>query len=52
MNFLKWQKNAPGIKFQTYIGLEEKGKFDINWQWETFEYKWKMFLWRRKIKTE
>lgn len=39
------------VAIPPYIGLEEKGKFDINWQWETFEYKWKMFLWRRKIKT-
>lgn len=38
------------VAIPPYIGLENKDKFDINWQLETIEYKWKMFWWRRKTK--
>ena len=37
------------VAIPPYKGLKGKGKFDINWQLETIEYKWKMFWWRRKI---
>ena len=29
---------------------DNKQKFDINWQLETFNHKWKMFWWHRKSK--
>ena len=40
------------VAIPPYIGLEKKDKFDINWQLETIEYKWKIFWWRRKMKKE
>lgn len=38
------------VAIPPYIGFEKQDEFDINWQLETLEYKWKMFWWRRKIK--
>ena len=38
------------VAIPPYIGFEKKDKFDINWQLETIECKWKVFWWRRKIK--
>lgn len=35
------------VAIPPYIDLDSNDKFDINWQLETFEYKWKMF-WLKK----
>ena len=38
------------VAIPPYIEFEKKDKFDINWQLETMECKWKMFWWRKKMK--
>ncbi len=38
------------VAIPPYSNFDKKDKFDINWQIGTFEYKWKMFWWRRKMK--
>jgi hypothetical protein len=35
------------VAIPPYSGFETKDKFDINWQLETIEYKWKMF-WKKR----
>ncbi len=37
------------VQIPPYIGFGNETKFDINWQLETFEFKWKIFWWKRKI---
>jgi len=38
------------VAIPPYIDTKSKDKFDINWQLETFEFKWKMFWHRVKRK--
>ena len=38
------------VAIPPYIESVKKDKFDINWQLDTIEYKWKMFWLKRKMK--
>lgn len=38
------------IPIPPYIKIDSKEKFDINWQLETIEYKWKMLWMNLKYK--
>lgn len=38
------------IAMPPYVSFDSTEQFDINWQLETLEYKWKMFWWNRKMR--
>jgi len=40
------------VSIPSYVGFDNKTKFDINWELGGWRYKWNMFWWRLKIKKE